>query len=72
MAHDRDYFLRRTAEARAAAFAKDEGEGVEIAGQLALAYGALARRRVEATPPPDGDEPLMLRDYSHPLRRASQ
>ena len=44
MVHDREYFRRRATEARAAAFAKDEGEGVEVAGHLALAYSALARR----------------------------
>jgi len=44
MAHDRDYFRRRAAEARAAAFRRDEGEDAEVAGQLALAYAALARR----------------------------
>ena len=45
MAHDSDYFRRRAAEARAAAFCKDHGEEVEVAGDLALAYAALARRR---------------------------
>lgn len=45
MAHDGDYFLRRAAEARAAAFRRDEGEDAEVAGQLALAYSALARRK---------------------------
>lgn len=64
MAHDQDYFRRHAAEARAAAFAKDEGESVEIAGQLALAYAALARRR--AASPLVSDEgaepPLLLRD----------
>jgi len=45
MAHDSEYFRRRAAEARAAAFCKDDGEDVEVAGDLALAYAALARRR---------------------------
>ena len=45
MSHDSDYFRRRAAEARAAASSKDYGEAVEVAGELALAYGALARRR---------------------------
>ena len=45
MAHDSDYFRRRAAEARAAAFCKDYGEDVEVAGDLALAFAALARRR---------------------------
>jgi hypothetical protein len=44
MAHDSDYFRQRAAEARASAFHKDDGEGVEVAGHLALAYAALARR----------------------------
>jgi hypothetical protein len=46
--HDTDYFHRRAAEARAAACSKDEPERVEIAGELALAYAALARRRAAA------------------------
>lgn len=45
MTHDRDYFRQRAAEARAAAFRRDEGEDAEVAGQLALAYAALARRK---------------------------
>lgn len=45
MAHDLDYFRQRAAEARAAAFRRDEGEDAEVAGQLALAYAALARRK---------------------------
>ncbi len=45
MTHDRDYFRQRAAEARAAAFRRDEGEDAEVAGQLALAYSALARRK---------------------------
>ena len=45
MAHDREYFRRRAAEARSATFQKDDEEGVEVAGHLALAYAALARRR---------------------------
>ena len=45
MTRDTDYFHRRAAEARAAACTKDQPERVEIAGELALAYGALARRR---------------------------
>ncbi|HEU5482704.1 MAG TPA: hypothetical protein VFU80_06420 [Sphingomicrobium sp.] len=47
MAHDRDYFRQRAAEARAAAFRRDESEDAEVAGQLALAYAALARREVQ-------------------------
>ncbi len=66
MAHDSDYFRRRAAEARAAAFCKDYGEAVEVAGDLALAYAALARRRAvavglaevpaEVVPEPELDE----------------
>jgi hypothetical protein len=46
--HDTAYFHRRAAEARAVACSKDEPERVEIAGELALAYAALARRRAKA------------------------
>jgi hypothetical protein len=45
---DTEYFRRRAAEARAVACSKDEPERVEIAGELALAYAALARRRAKA------------------------
>jgi len=64
MVHDSDYFRRRAAEARAAAYAKDHGENVEVAGQLALAYAALARRSALAAAPsePAAEPPLMLRD----------
>ena len=48
MTHDTEYFRRRAAEARAAARCKDFGQGVEVAGELALAYAALARRRARA------------------------
>ena len=48
MTHDADYFRRRAAEARAAATSKDFGENVEVAGDLALAYAALARRHAAA------------------------
>ena len=48
MTRDTDYFRRRAAEARAAASSKDDPERVEIAGELALAYAALARRRAAA------------------------
>lgn len=45
MTHDSDYFRKRAAEARAAASSKEFGENAEVAGDLALAYAALARRR---------------------------
>jgi hypothetical protein len=48
MSHDTDYFRRRADEARAAAFCKEHGDEVEVAGDLALAYAALARRRAAA------------------------
>jgi pyridoxine/pyridoxamine 5'-phosphate oxidase len=48
MTRDADYFHRRAAEARAAACSKDQPERVEMAGELALAYAALARRRAAA------------------------
>lgn len=48
MTHDTEYFRRRAAEARAIAYSKNEPERVEIAGELALAYAALARRRAKA------------------------
>jgi hypothetical protein len=54
MAHDREYFRRRSADAPSAAFYKDDCEGVEVAGHLALAYAALARRRGA---PPKQDAP---------------
>jgi hypothetical protein len=50
MTHDTDYFRRRAAEARTAASSKDFGESAEVAGDLALAYAALARRRAAAEP----------------------
>ena len=45
MGHDSEYFRRRADEARAAAFSKHDGDGAAVAGDLALAYAALARRR---------------------------
>ena len=57
MAHDHDYFRRRAAEARASAFCKDYGEDVEVAGDLALAYAALARRRAKAAAAAAQEEP---------------
>jgi hypothetical protein len=73
MAHDREYFRRRSAETRSG-FHKDDCDGVEVAGHLALAYAALARRR-GLPPKPDAPDvvdaieaspadaiPLMLQD----------
>ena len=74
MAHDNTYFRRRAAEARSATFHKEDGESVEVAGYLALAYAALARRRKASAPIVSADAvdpvvasvaddvPLMLRD----------
>jgi hypothetical protein len=45
MAQDSEYFRRRAAEARAAAFAREDSDDVAVAGDLALAYAALARRQ---------------------------
>jgi hypothetical protein len=47
-AHDSDYFRRRAAEARAAACSKGQDQEAVVAGELALAYAALARRRAAA------------------------
>ena len=49
MTHDSDYFRRRAEEARATAYSKDQDDTVDIAGDLALAYSALARRRSAAS-----------------------
>jgi hypothetical protein len=48
MAHDSEYFRRRAEEARASSFSKQDGDGAAVAGDLALAYAALARRRAAA------------------------
>lgn len=53
MNHDSDYCRRRAATERAAASQKGGGEALQIAGDLALAYSALARRRMVVTPDPD-------------------
>jgi hypothetical protein len=65
MTHDEDYFRRRAAEARAAACSKEQGESVDFAGDLALAYAALARRRAAATAAPiatEADRPAIPLD----------
>lgn len=51
MTHDSDYFVRRAAEARAAACHKQPCESTEVAGDLALAFAALARRKAAAELP---------------------
>lgn len=48
MTRDSEYFRQRAAEARAASCAKGRGEEAAVAGELALAYAALARRRAAA------------------------
>ena len=48
MGHDSNYFHRRAAEARAAAYCKDHDEAIEVAGDRALAFASLARRRAAA------------------------
>ena len=63
MAHDSDYFERRAAEARAAAFCKEDCDDVAVAGDLALAYAALARRRRASAPAgPAAESPALLDD----------
>jgi hypothetical protein len=64
MAQDSEYFRRRAAEARAAAFCKEDSDDVAVAGDLALAYAALARRRsVESLDEQDSTEdPSLLVD----------
>ena len=67
MAHDSDYFRKRAAEARSSAFCKDFGEDVEVAGDLALAYAALARRRAAAAAKAESTEaaespPILLQE----------
>jgi len=48
MDHDSEYFRRRAAEARAAACDKLSSHNSEVAGDLALAFAALARRHSAA------------------------
>ena len=65
MAHDSEYFRRRAAEARSAAFSKGDGDGAAVAGDLALAYAALARRdaaRAAAAEAEPATEPLVAAD----------
>jgi hypothetical protein len=62
MDHDRDYFRRRAAEARAAASHKGDHESIEVAGHLALAYAALARHKAEPAEiaPDPSNGPIMF------------
>jgi hypothetical protein len=65
MVRDSDFFQRRAAEARAAAFSKHNSDDAAVAGDLALAYAALARRRaataqVESAQEPEAELPLIL------------
>jgi hypothetical protein len=62
MVQDSDYFRRRAAEARAAAFCKEDSDDVAVAGDLALAYAALARRRVSAPIDAAAEDPSLLLD----------
>jgi hypothetical protein len=60
MAHDSEYFRRRAAEVRAASSYKEDGNDAAVAGDLALAFSALARRRslepmIDETPLPATD-----------------
>ena len=52
MDHDSDYFRRRAAEARAAACDRLSSHNSEVAGDLALAFAALARRHSAAASQP--------------------
>ena len=56
MAHDSEYFRRRAAEARAAASSRLAETDSLIAGDLALAYAALARRKASAD---EGEAPAI-------------
>ena len=62
MVRDSDFFQRRAAEARAAAFSKHNSDDAAVAGDLALAYAALARRRAAArnAEQPESEAPLIL------------
>lgn len=48
--HDKDYWLKREAEARTAAARMGDSEDADIAGHLALAYASLARREEREEP----------------------
>lgn len=65
MTHDSEYFRRRAAEARAAACSKGEDQNIEVAGDLARAYAALARRHAERREP-EAAAPAMPVPQSEP------
>jgi hypothetical protein len=62
MVHDSDYFLRRAAEARAAACDKLSRHNSQVAGDLALAFSALARRHSTAVVTDDAEPAPQLAD----------
>ena len=67
-AHDSDYFRRRAEEARALASSKGRDESAEVAGELALAYAALARRRAaEAKTEDEADAPAPVMPLIQPV-----
>jgi hypothetical protein len=59
MIHDSDYFRRRAAEARAAASSRLAESDGQVAGDLALAYAALARRTAAAKLAEDVEKPAI-------------
>jgi len=59
MTRDSDYFRKRAAEARVASCAKGRGEEAAVAGELALAYAALARRRAAADAQAEAEMPAI-------------
>lgn len=56
--HDKDYWLKREAEARAAAARRGDDENADIAGHLALAYASLARRKATDV----AEQPLLIQE----------
>lgn len=56
--HDKSYWLKREAEARAAAARRGDDENADIAGHLALAYASLARRKA----PADVEQPILIQE----------
>jgi hypothetical protein len=60
--HDSDYWLKREAEARAAASRMGDSEDADIAGHLALAYATLARRKQQAPEAEVVEQPLIVQE----------